>query len=232
MTAATGDITIPSFDGGAIPAYLAVPAVLPAPALVTVASVFGVGEGARAWADRYAAHGFLTVVPDFFWRTMPGPLRTDVPGDFERAVQRSKTFDRDLGLRDIAIARDFVRAMPECNGKWAASGYCFGGPYMLLAGAYLDPDAVVAFHPTWRGNELQAASAVGCPASFHCGGADEMVPAAVIASVAAAVAHNARAEIFVYPGVPHGFTSKGPAYDEAAAELSFERALRVLDELK
>ena len=37
----------------------------------------------------------------------------------------------------------------------------------------------------------------------------------------------------MYPGVAHGYTAKDrPAYDAAVAELSFERALTVLDGLK
>jgi dienelactone hydrolase len=51
--------------------------------------------------------------------------------------------------------------------------------------------------------------------------------------VRAALAHNARAESFVYPGIEHGFTQKGrPAFDAAVADLSFERAIRVLETLK
>jgi carboxymethylenebutenolidase len=233
MTTATRDITIPSADGGAIPAYVSMPAVLPAPAVVIVAAVFGVDDGTRAWADRYAAHGFLTIAPDFFWRTIPGPMRFDVPEERAKATERNAQFDRDAGQRDIVSVRDYVLALPESNGKWSLAGYCFGGRYTLLAGAYLGADAVVAFHPSKMGLELEAAANVACPASFHFGGADESVPMDVVEAVQAALKPNPRAETYVYPGIAHGYTMKGrPAYDEAAAELSFERALHVLDGLK
>ena len=233
MATATRDIAIPSTDGGAIPAYIATPAVLPAPAVVIVASVFGVDAGVRAWAERYAEHGFLTIAPDLFWRTIPGPMRLDVPEERAKATERNAQFDRDAGQRDIASVRDYVRGLPESNGKWAVAGYCFGGRYTLLAGAYLGADAVVAFHPSKMGLELEAAANVSCPTSFHFGGADDSVPMDVVEAVQAALKPNKRAESFVYPGVAHGYTMKGrPAYDAAAAELSFERALRVLDGLK
>jgi carboxymethylenebutenolidase len=125
-----------------------------------------------------------------------------------------------------------VRGLPESNGKWALAGYCFGGRYTLLAGAYLGADAVVGFHPSKMGLELEAAAALMCPASFHFGGADTSVPMDVVAAVQAALEPNARAETFVYPGVAHGFTAKGrDAYDGPIAELSFDRAIRVLDGL-
>jgi dienelactone hydrolase len=51
--------------------------------------------------------------------------------------------------------------------------------------------------------------------------------------VQAALKHNPRAESYVYPGIPHGFTAPGREnYDREASELSFERALRVLEGLK
>jgi carboxymethylenebutenolidase len=227
------DITIPSGEGGAIPAYLAMPAVVPAPVLVMVAAVMGVDAGVREWVDRYAEHGFITVAPDFFWRTTPGPLSSDVPGERERARERSKTFDRDAGVRDIAAVRDYMRALPESNGKWSLSGYCFGGRYTLLAGADLGADAVIGFHPSRMAEELDAAARMTCPASYHFGGADTSIPMEVVEIVQAALKHNPRAESYVYPGVPHGFTGQGREhYRHDVAELSFERALRVLDTLK
>jgi len=233
MPSATSDITIPSADGGAIPAYITLPATLPAAAVVLVAAVSGLDAGAREWADRYAQRGFITVVPDFFWRTIPGPMRLDVPEERAKATERNGQFDRDLGQRDIAAVRDYVRGLPESNGKWALAGYCFGGRYTLLAGAYLGADAVVGFHPSKMGLELEAAAALTCPASFHFGGVDTSVPMDVVAAVQAALEPNARAETFVYPGVAHGFTAKGrDAYDGPIAELSFDRAIQVLDGLK
>jgi carboxymethylenebutenolidase len=233
MTSATRDITIPSADGGAIPAYIALPAVLPAPAVVIVAAVSGLDAGAREWAGRYAEQGFITVVPDFFWRTIPGPMRLDVPEERAKATERSAAFDRDMGQRDITAVRDYVRGLPESNGKWALAGYCFGGRYTLLAGAYLAADAVVGFHPSKMGLELEAAAKVACPTSFHFGGADESVPMDVVAAVQAALKSNPRAESYVYPGVAHGYTMKGrAAYDGPVSELSFERAIQLLERLK
>jgi carboxymethylenebutenolidase len=233
MTTTARNSTIPSDDGGAIPAYIAMPATLPAPAVVIVAAVFGVDAGTREWADRYAARGFIAIAPDFFWRTIPGPLRAEIPAERAQATERNQKFDRDAGQRDIGSVRDYVRALPESNGKWAVAGYCFGGRYTLLAGAYLGADAVAGFHPSKMGLELEAAAKVSCPVSYHFGGADESVPMDVVEAVQAALKDNPHAESFVYPGVAHGFTMKTrPAYDPAVAELSFERALTVLDKLK
>lgn len=233
MTTAARDVMIPSADGGAIPAYVALPAVLPAPSVVIVAAVFGVDAGTREWADRYAARGFIAVAPDFFWRTIPGPLDPDVPEERAKATERNGQFDRDAGQRDIGSVRDYVLGLPESNGKWSVAGYCFGGRYTLLAGAYLGADAVAGFHPSKMKLELEAAAKVTCPASFHFGGADNSVPMDVVEEVQAALKSNPRAESYVYPGVAHGFTMKTrAAYDAAVSELSFERTIAMLDGLK
>jgi carboxymethylenebutenolidase len=233
MEMAMPDITITSADGGAIPTYIAMPAVVPAPALVIVAAIMGVDEPTRSWADRYAEHGFITLAPDFFWRTIPGPLRRDVPEELAKSKQRGQNFDRDACVRDITSVRDYVRALPESNGKWAVAGYCFGGRYTLISGADLGADAVIGFHPSRMALELEAAAKITCPTSYHFGGADTSVTMDVVEAVQAALKANPRAESFIYPGVQHGFTVPGqPAYDLEASELSFTRALSVLDELR
>jgi carboxymethylenebutenolidase len=233
MNLATRDTTIRSADGGEIPAYIAMPAIVPAPVVVIVAAVFGVDDGTREWADRYAEHGFITIAPDFFWRTVPGPMRPEVPAERAKATERNQQFDRDAGVRDIAAVRDYALALPESNGRWAVAGYCFGGRYALIAGATISADAVVAFHPSKTQLELEAAAAITCSLSFHFGGADDSVPMETVYAVQTALGDNPRAETFVYPGVAHGFTSDSrPAYDKEASELSFERALGVLDQLK
>jgi len=233
MPIALRDITIPVGGGDAMPAVAAYPAGGPAPAIVIVPSVFGIGKVAREAVEMFAANGYLTITLDMFFRTAPGPLDMSDKDAFAKAVDRATRFDHAQGQKDIAHVRDYVLARPECNGKWACVGYCFGGRYTLLAGAYMGADAVAAFHPSRMGAELEAAAALRVPASFHCGGADAQVPMSEIEAVQRALAADPQAELYVYPGVAHGFTSPGgPAYDAAAAQLSLERALAMLGRLK
>jgi len=230
MPIAAQDITIPVGGGDAMPAYAAYPAAAPAPAIVIVPSVFGVGKVARETVETFAANGYLTVSLDMFFRTAPGPLDMSDKDAFAKAVDRAGRFDHEQGQRDIASVRDYVLAQPECNGKWACIGYCFGGRYTLLAGAYMGADAVAAFHPSRMGAELEAAAALRVPASFHCGGADAQVPMTEIEAVQRALASDPLAELVVYPGVAHGFTSPGgQAYDAEATRLSLERVLTMLE---
>ena len=64
-------ITIKGPDGS-FSAYVGRPETTPAPALVVIQEIFGVNHVMRAISDEFAAHGFLAVCPDLFWRFEPG----------------------------------------------------------------------------------------------------------------------------------------------------------------
>ena len=232
MSTGLREITIPGPDG-AIPAVIRLPEALPAPAVVIIPPVFGIDGNMLGWIERYAERGFICIAIDPFWRTLPGPLDSQVPGEREKATARNKAFDRDEGVRDIAAVRDYALAAPESNGTWAAAGYCFGGRYTLLAGAYLGANAVAGFHPSRMNLEFDAAAMLTCPASYHFGDADASVPMDVVQTIQASLENDPLGETFVYPGVKHGFTgTTNPAYDREAAETSFERATRMFDQFK
>jgi carboxymethylenebutenolidase len=232
MLVVTKDVTIPVASGG-MPAYMTLPAVTPAPAIVIVPSVFGIGAVAKETAKTFAENGYITLTLDVFFRTNPGPKNMADKNAFAEAVERAAKFDHEGGQRDMEAARDYALALRECNGKWAMIGYCFGGRYTLLAGAYMGADAVAAFHPSRMGVELEAAAKIRVPASFHFGGADAQVPMSEIEAVQKALAADPFAETYVYPGVAHGFSSPGgPAYNADAARISMERTLEILAQLK
>ena len=65
-------IKINSFDGGEFDAYLAMPASGYGPGIVVLQEIFGVNQYLRDVADWYAAHGFVALVPDLFWRIPQG----------------------------------------------------------------------------------------------------------------------------------------------------------------
>jgi carboxymethylenebutenolidase len=226
------DVSIP-VSGAVMPAFMGLPDSVSAPAIIIVPSVFGIVQAAKNTVEMFAANGYITIVLDVFFRTIPGPKNNADQTEFAQALERNEHFDAVQGQRDMEAARDYALALPQCNGKWAMIGYCFGGRYALRAGAYMSADAVAAFHPSKMGLELEAASAMHVPASFHFGGADQQVPLAEITAVQRALAGNSRAETYVYPGIGHGFTSAGGAsYDAGVAQVSLERTLLMLEQLK
>jgi carboxymethylenebutenolidase len=233
MIAESKEITVKAADGGSFSAYMALPKTTPAPAIIVITSIFGTDQEMRDLVDRYAEAGFIGIVPDIFWRIEPGPLSHTDEQQRQRAYARMKAFDVDKGVSDIKSIAEMLTSMKEYNGKFAVAGFCFGGRYAFLSATRLGASAAVAFHGTAIGQELGEARKATCPMSLHFGDNDAAVPMEEVEAIKAALKHNPQAEIFVYPGAQHGYTSPSrPAYDAEATRLSFERAMRVLETLK
>ena len=106
-----------------------------APGILLITAIFGVDDEMKALSDAWAEDGFLVSVPDIFWRVMPGPT-----ADREKAFARYAAFDEDQGTRDIEDLIGDLRSRPQCNGKVAVLGFCFGGLYAHLSAARLGAD--------------------------------------------------------------------------------------------
>ena len=221
-------IEIPAADG-TIPCLMVLPSVLPAPALLVMATLNGPDEELKAILLDYAQLGVITVAPDQFWRVFPGPMPHATPEDRERARDRWRRNDFERGIDDLRVVIDAVRAMPECTGEYGITGYCYGGRYAFIAAARFGARVAVSFHGSFIGQSLADAPAITCPISLHYGDSDEHVPASEIASIREALAGNPAAEVIVYPGAGHGFTSptKGH-YDPVASEKSRARARELI----
>jgi carboxymethylenebutenolidase len=231
------DATFTAFDvqapGGSFPALLARPAGTPAPAIVCVSSIFGVTDEARRWLRADSAAGFVTVVYDPFWRTDPGPLSPLVDAERARATARRDATAVEDATADLAAVIDAVRALPECNGRVAVVGYCFGGRYAFIAAATLPIDAAVSYHGILIGESLALAGDIRVPVSLHCGDNDPECPLSEVQAIRSATKDNPLVDLHVYPGVGHSFTWRGyRKFDAAAAEASEARAFALLDTLK
>ena len=86
---------ITAFDGGEFDGYLALPASGYGPGIVVLQEIFGVNQYLRDVADWYAAHGFVAVVPDLFWRIQPGIELSDRGDDWKRAIELYQQIDED-----------------------------------------------------------------------------------------------------------------------------------------
>lgn len=213
-------LTVPTPDGGAIPAFLAEPPAGPAPGLLIIPAIFGIDPGMQQLAIDVAAHGAFVMVLDPFWRTDPGVCGFDDAG-FARGRARAGATDAAKLRADVGTALAALRATPGCNGKVAALGVCFGGRFAVLAGADGAADAVLAFHGGGLTRHLDELGRLTCPISLHFAGEDPGIPPADVEAVRGALAKHPDARVVVAPGVKHGYTHPtSPNYDAAAAALA------------
>jgi carboxymethylenebutenolidase len=139
----------------------------------------------------------------------------------------------DAVKRDLDATLRHMREHPRCNGKTALMGFCFGGPFAIAAIVELGCDAAGAYHSGSMDHQLDNLRKSTKPLQIHWGDKDFALTPGHLDAVRAAAAHNKNCEIFIYPGVEHGYTGpESPAWNAAARELSWERTLRMLNTLK
>ncbi len=210
---------------GSFKAYIARPAVLPAPAVVVVQEIFGVNADLRDTCYELASQGYFALSPDLFWRMELGVDMSDqTEAEWKRGFALYTAFDYASGVSDIASTMQLARSLAGASGKVGLMGYCLGGLMTFLATARHDADASVVYYGGNTEKHLDEANNVKNPLMMHLGEEDEYIPKDAQKAIIAALAGNEFAEVFTYPGCSHAFARhRGIHYDKNAAELANSR---------
>jgi carboxymethylenebutenolidase len=226
------DIRIESSEGGEFDCYLATPdSTDKVPAVVLASAVHGVDADVRGLADTFASHGYIAAAPDLFWRSVPGPL----PRGDDRSAQRSQPRPEKIrtGERDMADTLAEMRKQPQFNGRAAAMGFCYGGPYAILGPKRLGYDAGISCHGTRMLDYIGELDGLAKPMCILWGDQDNQAPANVLDAYRALAARMKNVELHLFPGVLHGYMMRAaPAFNQPAYDFSMERALGVLKGLR
>jgi carboxymethylenebutenolidase len=227
------DIRITSSSGGTFDCYIALPdSSAKVPAIVLASAVHGVDRDIRDIADEFAGHGYIAAAPDLFWRSVPGPL----PRDDERLKTRSQPRHEVIkaGEADMADTLAEVRRQPQSNGRAAAMGFCYGGPYAILGPQRLGYDAGISCHGTQLLDYIKDLETVEKPVCIIWGDQDHQAPPPVLEAYRALASRMKNLELHVFPGIQHGYMmpASPKAYDRKTREFSMARALALLDELR
>lgn len=219
----------------AFDAYCALPEAGRGPGLLMFQEIFGINDNMRGLAERTAEAGYVTLVPDMFWRI---ERRFERKGEaaIQEAFAMVRRFDWETGTADIAAAHRHLLGMAECTGKSGAIGFCFGGTLAFVAAARSrvrgrGPDAAVCYYGSAINDMIGFAESLECPTMFHYGCEDPYLPPAKVAEVESAVGGRPGVEIYRYEGAGHAFSNwDSPSmYNEAAARLAWSRTMEFLD---
>ena len=150
------------------------------------------------------------------------------PADEDKARDMIAKLDPDQATHNIEAALRIFGQAPGGNGKAGAIGFCWGGGVVNRV-AVQSPElkAAVAYY----GAQPPAADVpkIKAPLLLHYAGLDERVNAGIPAFEKALKANHKKYEIFVYPGVNHGFNNDTSSrYDKAAADLAWSRTVAFL----
>ena len=153
------------------------------------------------------------------------------PADEDKGRELIGQLDPAKNLNNYLAALAYLRNRPDCNGRTGAVGFCWGGGLANQLAVH-DPklDAAVAYY----GQQAKAEDVPQIKAAvlLHYGGLDQRINVGIPAYEAALKAAGTRYELFVYEGVNHAFNNDtSPArYNAAAAQLAWERTLRLFKE--
>ncbi|HKG48308.1 MAG TPA: dienelactone hydrolase family protein [Pyrinomonadaceae bacterium] len=219
-------ITIKSFDGGEFDGYLALPASGYGPGIVVLQEIFGINSFMREVAGWYAAHGFVALVPDLFWRIERNVELTDKGDDWNKAIELYQKIDEAKAVEDSAATVAFLRKHPACSGRVGAVGFCFGGNLAYLLSVRFKPDCAAGYYGVSLEKTLDEAKNLNSPLLLHLAGLDKFCPPEAQAQIHAALDPNPLVTVHDYTHLDHGFARLGGEhYDAAAAELANLRTL-------
>jgi len=227
------DIRIRASGGGEFDCYLVTPeSERNVPAIVLASAVHGVDKDIRDIADEFASYGYIAAAPDLFWRSVPGPLGRDDERTRTRSQPRLEKIK--AGEADMADTLAEVKKIPQYNGRAAAMGFCYGGPYAILGPKRLGYAAGISCHGTQLGDYIKELDGLTQPVCILWGEKDHAAPPEVQQAYRAAAERMKNLEVHIFPGVLHGYMMPDAvkAYHKEAREFSMQRALGILEGLR
>jgi len=236
------DVQVPAPDGHSDATLHLPEGDGPWPGVLAFPDAGGVRETFRQIGDRLAGLGYVTLVPDIYYRSgdwAPFDVATVFTDKRQRARMSSlaSVLTNDRIIADAGAYAGFLLARPEVTGAAiGTTGYCLGGRMSLVAACGLGH--TIAAAASFHGGRLAVA---GDPASPHlaadritatvyvAGAEDDGSFTAEQAALLAAALTDAGVDhtIQFYPA-RHGFAvPDNPTYD-TAAETRHWQALRDL----
>jgi carboxymethylenebutenolidase len=127
-----------------------------------------------------------------------------------------------------------LRGLPQFNGRAAAMGFCYGGPYAILGPKRLGYAAGISCHGSQMLDYIHEFDAVAVPVCIIWGDKDHRAPQSVLAAYRNVSARKKNVELHIFPGVQHGYMMPGSprAFDQKVRDFSMERALTILEGLR
>jgi carboxymethylenebutenolidase len=217
-----------------IEGYLARP-LGPGPygAVVVIHHMPGYDEATKEMTRKFAAHGYLALCPNLFYREAPGAS----PDDAAATVRAAGGVPDERLIGDVAGAAAYLRSFPSANGKVGVIGHCSGGRQTFLAACSLQLDAAVDCYgafvvgtppeglPLKVRPLLDIADRLSCPL-LGLFGADDRYPSPdqTAELEQALTKHGKTFEFHTYPGAGHAFFAVDrPAYRPEAAVDGWRR---------
>lgn len=189
------------------------------PAVLVIHENRGLNPHIEDIARRLALENFIVLAPDALF-SLGG-----YPGNEDAARELFKQLEQPKAHEDFIAAFDWLKALPESNGKVGVIGFCYGGGIAnILATRLPTLAAAVPFYGS--APPLEAVPAIKAPLLIHFAEQDERINASWPPYEQALKSAGKEYQAYQYAGTQHGFNNDTtPRYDEKAAGLAWQRSV-------
>ncbi len=182
--------------------------------VILIHEIYGLSDWMRGVADQLAREGFIALAPDLISGRGPGGGGTDSVASRDDVVALVRALTPEDTRARLDAARDFGRALPAANGKFATMGFCWGGGKSFeYAASRPSPAAAIVFYGT--SPDSATLLQIETPVQGHYGGDDARVDATIEPAKQALAKLGRTYDPHLYAGAGHGFLRQQDAREGA-----------------
>jgi carboxymethylenebutenolidase len=217
-TLETVSVTTPG--GRKVAAALAVPAKMPAPAVLLVHEWWGLNDQIKAMAAEFAKQGFLALAVDLY----EGKVATD-PTTAETLM---KAVDPAKAIETLDVWVAWLKKDSRSTGKVGTVGWCFGGGWSLNASIANPVDATVIYYGNLERSADDLKGLKG-PVLGHFADQDQWINKPMVEGFEAKMKQDGKPLEVHWYTANHAFANPtGQNYDKEDAQTAWKRTLDFL----
>jgi len=214
------DVSLTTPSGRAVKASLAVPATVPAPAVVLIHEWWGLNDQIKAVAAEMANQGYLGLAVDLF----DGKVASDPAA----AQSQMEALDADAATETMVAWIDSLKGDARSTAKIGTVGWCFGGAWSLNGSIAAPVDATVIYYGRVERSAEDLAKLKG-PVLGHFAEEDQWINHEMVAGFEKNMAAAGKALEVHWYAANHAFANPtGDNYRKPEAELAWSRTLEFL----
>jgi len=191
------------------------------PGVIVIHENRGLNPHTEDVARRFALENFMAFAPDAL-SSVGG-----YPGDDFKGGELFSKLDAGKRTQDFLAAAQWLKARPDCSGKIASTGFCFGGGLSNTLAGLMGPDLAAA--APFYGSQTRPEDVPNIKAAIliHHGALDKNLIAAYPAQEAELKKNKIRYEGRVYPDSVHGFFNDATPerYNKVTAQEAWTRTI-------
>jgi carboxymethylenebutenolidase len=223
----TGSMIEVADDGDALPAYVASPSSGSGPGVIVIQEWWGLVPHIKSVADRFAREGFVALAPDLY--------RGKATAEPDEAVKLLMEMRIDQAAKDLSGAVDRLLSMTQTTGtRVGVVGFGMGGGLAIkLATIQPEVGAVVSYYGFPRQDMSWDLGSIQGAVLGHYVDHDDLASLELAQDMERELLDaGVPATFYVYPWVSHAFFNddRPEVYDQASAELSWQRTVEFLKE--